>query len=57
MGRTCRTRGGKRNACRILVRDSEGKPTLRRHRRMWEDNTKMDLKDVGWGGMNWIGLA
>jgi hypothetical protein len=26
-------------------------------RRRWEDNTKMDLKEIGWGDMNWIHLA
>jgi hypothetical protein len=26
-------------------------------RRRWEDNSKMDLREVGWGGMNWIDLA
>jgi hypothetical protein len=42
-----------RNAYRILVRKPEGK----RHRRRWEDNIKMDLREIGWGGMDWIDLA
>jgi hypothetical protein len=36
---------------------SEGKRPLGRPRRRWEDNIKMDLRDVGWGGMDWIDLA
>jgi hypothetical protein len=35
----------------------EGRRTLGRPRRRWEDNTKMDLREVGWGGMDWINLA
>jgi hypothetical protein len=26
-------------------------------RRRWEDNTEMDLREIGWGGMDWIDLA
>jgi hypothetical protein len=33
------------------------KRPLGRHRRRWEDNIKMDLQEVGCGGMNWIELA
>jgi hypothetical protein len=32
----------------------EGRRPLGRPRRSWEDNIKMDLQDVGWGGMDWI---
>jgi hypothetical protein len=35
----------------------EGKRPLGRPRRRWEDNIKMDLKEVGCGGMDWIKLA
>jgi hypothetical protein len=49
--------GEKRNACRILVGKPEGKRPLRRPRRRWEDNIKMDLREIGWGGMYWIHLA
>ena len=35
----------------------EGKRPLGRHRRRWEDNIKMDLQELGCGGMDWIGLA
>jgi hypothetical protein len=35
----------------------EGKRPLGRLRRRWVDNIKLDLRDIGWGGMNWIDLA
>jgi hypothetical protein len=34
-----------------------GKRPLRRPRRRWEDNIKMDIREIGWGGMYWIYLA
>jgi hypothetical protein len=42
---------------RILVGKPEGKRPLVRPRRRWEDNTKIDLQEVGCGVMDWIGLA
>jgi len=39
------------------VGKTEGKGPLGRPRRRWEDNIKMDLQEVGCGGMNWIELA
>jgi hypothetical protein len=50
-------RGAKRNAYRILVEKPEGKRPLGRPRRRWMDNIKMDLREVGWDGMDWIDLA
>jgi hypothetical protein len=35
----------------------EGKSPLGRPRRRWMENIKMDLLEIGWGGMDWIGLA
>jgi hypothetical protein len=35
----------------------EGKRPLGRPRRRWENNIRMDLKEIGWGGMDWIDLA
>jgi hypothetical protein len=35
----------------------EGKRPLGRRRRRWLDNIKMHLKEIGWGGMDWIDLA
>jgi hypothetical protein len=57
MGRACSTHGPKRNAYRVLVGKPEGKRPVGRPRRRWEDNNKMDLREIGWGGMDWIGLA
>ena len=42
---------------RVLVGKPEGKSRLGRPRRTWEDNIKMDLQEVGCGGMSWIELA
>jgi hypothetical protein len=42
---------------RILVGKSEEKRPLGRPGRRWVDNVKMDLKEIGWDGMDWIDLA
>jgi hypothetical protein len=47
----------KKNAYRSLVGKPEGKRPLGRPRRKWEDNIKMDFRETGWGGMDWIELA
>jgi hypothetical protein len=47
----------RRNAYRILVGKPEGKKPLGRPRRRWVDNIKMDLREVGWDGRDWIDLA
>jgi hypothetical protein len=49
--------GEKRNEYRILVGKPEGKRPLGRPRRGWVDNIKMDLREIGWDGMEWIDLA
>ena len=49
--------GERRDAYRVLVGRPEGKRPLGRPRFRWEDNIKMDLQEVGWGGMDWIVLA
>jgi hypothetical protein len=49
--------GEKRNAYRILVGKPEGKRQLGRPRRRWADSIKMDLREIRWDGMDWIGLA
>ena len=41
--------GEKRDAYRVLVGKPEGRRTLGRPRRGWEDNIEMDLREVGWG--------
>jgi hypothetical protein len=48
--------GEKRNAYRILVGNPEGKRPLGRPRRRWVD-IKMDLREIGWDGIDWINLA
>jgi len=49
--------GNRRGVFKVLVGKPEGKRPLGRHRRRWEDNIKMDLQEVGCGGMDWIELA
>ena len=49
--------GERRGVYRVLVRKPEGKRPLGRPRRRWKDNIKMDLQEVGGGGMDWIDLA
>jgi hypothetical protein len=49
--------GEKRNAYRILVRKSEGGRPLGSPRHRNENNIKMDLREIKWGGMDWIDLA
>ena len=46
-----------RGVYRVLVRNPEGKRPLGRPRRRWENNIKMDLQEVGFGGVDWIELA
>jgi hypothetical protein len=46
-----------RNAYRLLVGMPEGKRPLGRPRRRCVDNIKIDLLEIGWGGVDWIGLA
>jgi hypothetical protein len=48
--------GEKRTAYRILVGKPEGKRPLGRPRRRWVDNIRMDLREIGWDGLVWIGL-
>jgi hypothetical protein len=49
--------GEKRNAYRILVGKSEGKRPLGRPGRWWVNSIKMDLREIGRGGMDWNDLA
>jgi hypothetical protein len=48
--------GEKRNVYRLLVGKPEGKRPLGRSRHRWIDNIKMDLLEIGWRELNWIGL-
>jgi hypothetical protein len=49
MGRACSTNGGRGK--------SEGKRPLGRPRRWWVHNVKMDLREIEWDSVDWIGLA
>jgi hypothetical protein len=49
--------GEKRNTYRILVGNPEGKRPLGRPRRRWVDNIKIDRREIGWNGGDWIDLA
>jgi hypothetical protein len=49
--------GEQRGVYRVLVGKSEGKRPLGRPRLRWQDNMRIDLQEVGCGGMDWIGLA
>jgi hypothetical protein len=42
---------------RVLVGNPEGKRPLGRPRRMWEDGIRMDLREIGLGGLDWIRQA
>jgi hypothetical protein len=55
--RACSTHGGIMNAYRILVRKPEGKRPLGGAGHIWEDNIKMNLRDIGWDDMDWLDLA
>jgi hypothetical protein len=56
VGGTCGTHWG-RERYRVLVGRPEGKRPLERPRHRWEDNIKMDLREIGIDGVNWILLA
>jgi hypothetical protein len=46
-----------RNAHRILIRELERKRPLGRPRYRWEDKIRMELREMGWEGLDWIHLA
>jgi hypothetical protein len=49
--------GEGRGVYRVLVGRPKGKTPLERPRRRWEDNIKMDVREIGIDGANWIRLA
>jgi len=55
MGRACGTY--RRGSYGILVGKPDGKRVLGRPQHRLEDNIRMELQEVGWGGMDWIGVA
>jgi hypothetical protein len=49
--------GEKRNVYKILVGKPEGKRPLGRPRSRWVNNIKMDIREIGWDGMDWLNLT
>ena len=49
--------GGARSTYEVLVGRPERRIPLKRPRRRWEENIRMDLQEVGWGCMDWIALS
>jgi hypothetical protein len=57
MGGACSRNGEMRKAFRLLVGKTEGNRPLGRPRRRWVDNIKMNFRETGLGGIEWIDLA
>jgi hypothetical protein len=57
MGGVYSTNGEKRNAYRIFVRKPERKRPLGKPRRRWVDNIKIDLREIGWDGVDRIDMV
>jgi hypothetical protein len=57
MSRACNAHGAKTNKYRVLIGKPEGNRSLGRLRYRWEDNIKMDLREIGWGDTGWFYLA
>jgi hypothetical protein len=49
--------GEERKVCKVLVGKPEGERPLVRPRRRWGDGIRMDLREIGWGSLEWIHLA
>jgi hypothetical protein len=47
----------KRNVDRTLVENPKGKRSLGSPRRRWVNNIKMDLREIGWDGVDWVDMA
>jgi hypothetical protein len=56
MGRALNMTGGEEECVYGIGEKPEGKRPLGRQRCMWMDNNKMDLREIGWGGVDWIDL-
>jgi hypothetical protein len=57
VGGACSTSGGEEARVEVIGRNPEGKRPLGRPRHKWVDNIKMDLGEVEWCGVDWIGLV
>jgi hypothetical protein len=49
--------GEERNVYRVLMGKSEGNRPLGRPRRRWKDGIRMDVREIGWGSVDWMQLA
>jgi hypothetical protein len=49
--------GEEKNVYRVLMGKREGRRPLGRQRRKWDDGIKLDLREIGWGCVEWIHLA
>jgi hypothetical protein len=57
IGKACSTNGREDESVWITGGKAREKELLERPRRRWLDNIKMELRDIRWGGMDWIGLV
>jgi hypothetical protein len=57
MGGACGTHGGGEGCIQHFGWEAEGRRPLGRSRRRWEDNIKMDLREIGFGVVDWIHWA
>jgi hypothetical protein len=57
VGGACGSHGEERKVYKILVGKPERKRPLGRPRHRWEDGNRMDLREIGWGSVEWIQLA
>jgi hypothetical protein len=57
VGGACGTHGIGEKSVKVLVGKPEGQRPLGRPRRRWEDGIRMDLREIGLGGVDWIILA
>jgi hypothetical protein len=55
--RACGTHGRGEKVYKILLGKPEGRRPLGRQRRRWGDGFRMDLREIGWGSVDWIRLA
>jgi hypothetical protein len=49
--------GEGRNVYKVFIGKPEGKRPLERPRHRWEDGIRMDLREIGWGSVDWIQVA
>jgi hypothetical protein len=57
MGRVCSTKEVEEERIQVIGSKARGSRPLERSGFKWMDNIKIGLRDIGWGGVDWIGLA